>query len=230
MDGAGTASPLPLEGQSDTGLAVRAPRVALVHEWFTALAGSEKVVEQFCGLYPDADLFAVFADPDVVAATDWLRDRRLTTTFIQHLPLSAQRFRNYLLLMPMAVEQLDVSAFDVVISSSHAVAKGVLTGPDQQHISYVHSPIRYAWDLQHQYLREANLDRGVKGWVAKWMLHQMRIWDTRTAPGLRPLSRQSLDAPRLSRGRDGRASVRRRATGCQRGATLRGMFCVWVVR
>ena len=159
-------------------------RTALIHEWFTALAGSESVVEQLCHLYPDADLYAIYADPSVVASTEYLRDRRLETSFIKHLPRAAQSFRSYLLLMPLAVEQFDLSRYDLVISSSHAAAKGVLTGPDQLHISYVHSPIRYAWDLQHQYLREARLDRGMKGWVAKWMLHRMRIWDYRTAAGV----------------------------------------------
>jgi hypothetical protein len=86
--------------------------------------------------------------------------------------------------MPLAIEQLDVSSHDVILSSSHAVAKGVLTGPDQLHISYVHSPIRYAWDLQHQYLREANLNRGLKGIIAKWFLHKIRMWDYRTANGV----------------------------------------------
>lgn len=86
--------------------------------------------------------------------------------------------------MPLAIEQLDVSAADIVISSAHAVAKGVITGPDQLHISYVHSPIRYAWDLQHQYLRESGLNNGLKGWLAKWVLHKMRIWDCRTANGV----------------------------------------------
>lgn len=159
-------------------------RIALVHEWFTVLAGSEKVVEQLCGLYPQADLFAVIADAATVARTDYLRDRRLQTSFIQHLPFAAKSFRHYLSLMPLAVEQFDLSRYDLVLSSNHAVAKGVLTGPDQLHISYVHSPIRYAWDLQHQYLRESGLDRGLKGWVAKWMLHKMRIWDHRTAAGV----------------------------------------------
>ncbi|MDD9947792.1 MAG: glycosyltransferase family 4 protein [Myxococcales bacterium] len=159
-------------------------RTAIIHEWFTALAGSEKVVEQVCQLYPAADLFAVYADPKVVEGTDYLKHRRLQTTFIQHLPLAPKQFRSYLLLMPLAVEQLDVSSYEVVLSSSHAVAKGVLTGPDQLHISYVHSPIRYAWDLQHQYLREAKLAEGPKAWLAKWMLHKMRIWDYRTAAGV----------------------------------------------
>jgi glycosyltransferase involved in cell wall biosynthesis len=159
-------------------------RTALIHEWFTVLAGSEKVVEQLCHLYPRADLFAVFADPKIVASTDFLRDRQLQSSFIQALPGAAKFFRSYLMLMPLAVEQFDLSSYELVISSSHAVAKGVLTGPDQLHISYVHSPIRYAWDLQHQYLREARLDSGIKGWIAKWMLHEMRIWDHRTATGV----------------------------------------------
>jgi len=155
-----------------------------MHEWFTALAGSEKVVEQFCEIYPQADLFAVYADPTVVQQTDYLRDRNLTTTFIQNLPRASKSYRSYLPLMPLAVEQLDMSSYDVVISSSHAVAKGVLTGPDQLHISYVHSPIRYAWDLQHQYLRESGMSTGAKGWLAKLLLHKMRIWDVRTANGV----------------------------------------------
>ena len=159
-------------------------RVAIVHEWFTALAGSERVVEQMCALYPQADIYTVFADPKSVASADWLRSRRIFTSFIQGLPRAAKSYRAYLPLMPLAVEQIDLSQYDVVISSSHAVAKGVLTGPDQLHISYVHSPIRYAWDLQHQYLRESGLDRGVKGWLAKWLLHKIRLWDYRTAAGV----------------------------------------------
>lgn len=159
-------------------------KTALVHEWFTALAGSEKVVEQICHLYPQADIYTVYADPKLIATTDFLEGRKLTSSFIQNLPDASTKFRSYLLLMPLAVEQFDLSSYDVVLSSNHAVAKGVLTGPDQLHISYVHSPLRYAWDLQHQYLREAGLARGAKGWVAKWMLHKMRIWDYRTASGV----------------------------------------------
>ena len=155
-----------------------------MHEWFTALAGSEKVVEQFCDIYPEADLFAVYADPKVVQQTPYLRTRKLQTTFIQRLPRAAKSYRSYLPLMPLAVEQLDMSPYDLVISSNHAVAKGVLTGPDQLHISYVHSPIRYAWDLQHQYLRESGMSSGAKGWLAKLLLHKMRIWDVRTAHGV----------------------------------------------
>ena len=86
--------------------------------------------------------------------------------------------------MPLAVEQFDLSSYDLVISSSHAVAKGVITGPDQHHVCLCYSPIRYAWDLQHQYLRESGLDKGLKGWIAKYLLHRIRLWDVRTANGV----------------------------------------------
>jgi glycosyltransferase involved in cell wall biosynthesis len=159
-------------------------RVAVVHEWFTAIAGSEKVVEQILQIFPQADVFAVYADPRVVEATPFLKGRRLQTTFVQNLPGARKHYRSYMPLMPLAIEQLDLSAYDLIISSAHAVSKGVLTGPDQLHISYIHSPIRYAWDLQAQYLRESGLDRGLKGWLAKWMLHKIRLWDYRTAAGV----------------------------------------------
>lgn len=100
------------------------------------------------------------------------------------MPKARKKYRNYLPFMPIAIEQLDLSAYDVVISSSHCVAKGVLTGPNQIHISYVHSPIRYAWDLQHQYLREAGLTHGFKSKIARLIMHYMRIWDTRTSNGV----------------------------------------------
>lgn len=158
-------------------------KVAIVHEWLSSFAGSEKVVEQILKCFPDADVYAVC---DFLKPKDrlFLKNKNVTTTFIQKLPFAEKKFQAYLPLMPLAIEQIDLSAYDVVISSSHAVAKGVITGPDQIHISYVHSPIRYAWDFQHQYLREAGLDRGIKGWVAKFLLHKIRIWDFRTAAGV----------------------------------------------
>ncbi|ELS31820.1 MULTISPECIES: glycosyltransferase family 4 protein [Pseudanabaena] len=158
-------------------------RIAIVHEWFANYAGSERVVEQILNLFPKADLFAV-VDFLEDSKRDFIQNKKVTTTFIQNLPFAKTKFRQYLPLMPLAIEQLDLSAYDLVISSSHAVAKGVLTGPHQLHISYVHSPIRYAWDFQHQYLKESNLERGIKSWIARWILHQMRIWDTRTANGV----------------------------------------------
>ena len=155
-------------------------KIAIIHDWLVVYAGAEKVLEEIINLYPDADLFSLvdFIPDD---KRDFLKNKKVQTSFIQKLPFSKTKYRTYLPLMPLAVEQFDLSSYDLVISSSHAVAKGVITGPDQLHISYVHSPIRYAWDLQHQYLRESGLDSGVKGWIAKYLLHRIRKWDIGTA-------------------------------------------------
>ncbi len=158
-------------------------RVAVVHEWLVNHAGSEKVVEEILKIYPQADLFAVvdFLKPH---ERGFLQGKVAKTTFVQRLPGAEKRFRHYLPLMPLAMEQHDLSGYDLILSSSHAVAKGVLTGPDQLHVCYIHSPIRYAWDMQHQYLKESGMATGVKGTVAKLLLHYMRLWDTRTAAGV----------------------------------------------
>ncbi|WP_233885888.1 glycosyltransferase family 4 protein [Paraburkholderia flagellata] len=175
-----TGAVMPLRPLRPALAAGRAPRVAIVHDWLVTYAGAERVLEQILACFPDADLFSVV---DFVDAKDrtFLRGKRATTSFIQKLPGARKRYRAYLPFMPLAIEQLDVSGYDVVISSSHAVAKGVLTGPDQFHISYVHSPIRYAWDLQHQYLQESSLTRGPKSMLARLILHYIRNWDVRTA-------------------------------------------------
>ena len=158
-------------------------RIAIVHDWLVTYAGAERVLEQILLLYPEADLYAV-CDFVPEAERAFLQGRTPRTTFIQRLPWARRKYRGYLPLMPLAIEQLDLSGYDLVISSSHAVAKGVLTGLDQLHLSYVHSPLRYAWELQHQYLREARLTRGLKSWLARWQLHKLRIWDQRTAHGV----------------------------------------------
>jgi glycosyltransferase involved in cell wall biosynthesis len=157
-------------------------RVAIVHEWLVMRAGSERVVEEILALFPDADLFTLIcALPP--GQDDMLRGRKVTTSFLQSLPGAKTRHRMFMPLMPLAVEQFDLSGYDLIISSSHAVAKGVITGPNQIHISYIHSPMRYAWDLQHTYLAESKLTRGVKSFMARVLLHYLRIWDMRTAAG-----------------------------------------------
>jgi glycosyltransferase involved in cell wall biosynthesis len=134
-------------------------------------------------VYPQADIFATI---DFVPDKErfFLQGKPVKTTFIQKLPFARTKYRQYLPLTPLAVEQHDLSGYDLIISSNHAVAKGVLTGPDQLHVCMCYSPIRYAWDLQHQYLGESGLNKGLKGWIAKAILHYMRIWDYRTASGV----------------------------------------------
>ena len=153
---------------------------AIVHEWFESYAGSERVVEQLLRTFPSAEVLALV---DFLSGPDrsMLQGKPVRTSFIQRLPLARTQFRNYLPLMPLAVEQFDLSGHDVVISSNHAFAKGIITRPDQMHVSYVHTPIRYAWELQHEYLRQANLTRGLKSLLVRATLHYLRSWDRLTS-------------------------------------------------
>ncbi len=156
-------------------------KIAIIHDWFTTNAGAEKVVKEFLDIYPNADIFALvdfLSDKD---RKDILNNRKVTTSFIQNLPLAKTKFRNYIGLFPLAIEQFDLSEYDMILSSSHAFAKGVLIHSEQIHISYLHTPIRYAWDLYFRYLKENNLKRGFKATILKYILHKIRIWDYSTA-------------------------------------------------
>lgn len=166
-----------------SGIAPLLPRVALVHDWLTTYVGGERVLEQMIRLHPTADLFTTI---DVLSQQErgFLQGKKPVTSFAQHWPFLRRHYRKLLPLMMLAVEQLDVREYELVLSSSASVGKGVLTGPNQLHIAYVHSPMRYAWDMQHQYLRDAGLEHGVAAFLARWMLHRARIWDLRTANGV----------------------------------------------
>ena len=158
-------------------------RVAIVHEWLDSYAGSERVLEQMLAVLPEADLFALvdFLPP---ARRAFLRGKRPRTSFLQKLPLARRGFRKYLALMPLAVEQFDLTGYDLVISSNHAIAKGATTGPDQLHLCMCYSPMRYVWDLYHEYLSASGLTRGPKSWAARVVLHYLRQWDVRASSGV----------------------------------------------
>jgi glycosyltransferase involved in cell wall biosynthesis len=151
-----------------------------VHEWLTEWGGSEDCLRMMLRCYPQAQVYATI---DYLSAKD--RERLgagdIRTTFLQRAPFVQKRFWNYLPVTGLAVEGHDVGAADLVISSSHAFAKGVVTRAGQLHVSYVYSPMRYAWDLHHEYLRDYKLDRGLKGMLARYMFHRLRIWDRQTA-------------------------------------------------
>src|SRR5205807_5254939 len=115
---------------------------------------------------------------------DFIRNKPVRSTFIQKLPLARKKHRHYLPLMPLAIEQLDVSGYDIVISSSYLAAKGIITRPDQLHICYCHSPVRFAWDMQRQYLAQSGLIKGLKSFAAKVLLHYIRGWDVRSSNGV----------------------------------------------
>lgn len=155
-------------------------KTAIVHEWLITYAGSERVFGQIAGLYPDADLYSLL---DFLADDDrgFILDRRATTSFIQRLPMAKEKYRDYLVLMPFAIKRFDLSGYDLIITSSHTVAKGVRTFPGQIHICYCHTPMRYIWDLQNQYLKEAGLDRGIRGAILKALFSRLRKWDVSTS-------------------------------------------------
>lgn len=152
------------------------PRVALVHEWLVTPAGSEAVLRELVRLLPDADLFCLI---DGLTAADRARlgVGHPRTTWLQRLPRVARYYRALLPLMPGAIERLDLSPYDVVISNSHAVAKGVRPRVGAVHLCHCCSPIRYAWDLREQYLREAGLNRAPLAWLARYLLERIRRWD-----------------------------------------------------
>jgi glycosyltransferase involved in cell wall biosynthesis len=158
-------------------------RIAVVHDQLYTIGGAEQVLREILQCYPTADLFALFdlLPPD---QRSFLAGRRVTTTGLQRLPGLRRFHRHYLPFMPFQIEQLDLRGYDIVISSSYLVAKGVIVGPDQLHVCYVHSPMRYAWDMQFQYLEEMGLERGVAGFVLRRVLHRMRLWDHRSAAGV----------------------------------------------
>jgi len=156
-------------------------RIAIVHDWLVTYGGAERVLEQLLLLFPQADLFTLC---DFLPAADrgFLQGRTITTSVIQKLPRAGNWYRRYLPVMPYAIEQFDLGGYDLVISSSHAVAHGVLTNSDQLHLSYFNNTMVYVWDLYHHYLRGAGLHRGLGGLIARPLLHYVRTWDAATAP------------------------------------------------
>jgi glycosyltransferase involved in cell wall biosynthesis len=155
---------------------------ALVHEWFTprSVGGAELVVQQFDALLEQPQL-AALVDGESARPESWLAGRSIHTSFVQHLPWGVSHVQQYLPLLPLAIEQLDLAPYPLVISSSHLVAKGVLTSPDQCHLSYVHTPVRYAWDQMHAYLRQSALARRGLSPLIRWQLHRLRQWDVLSA-------------------------------------------------
>jgi len=156
-------------------------KYALVHEWLTpkATGGSELVVREILN-HIDADLYALI-DFESINPQSYLFERQIGTTFLQHFPFARNGVQRYIPLLPLAIEQLDLRAYDVILSSSHTVAKGVLTGSGQLHICYCHSPMRFAWDLTFDYLHNSQLGRGPQGFLTRYLLHRIRQWDVLTA-------------------------------------------------
>ncbi|MEO0031229.1 MAG: hypothetical protein RIS94_987 [Pseudomonadota bacterium] len=165
---------LPSVHPRDTGALALRPfrRVAIVHYWLVTMRGGERVLERLLRLFPEADIFTHVYDP--AGVSDLIRARTVRTSFIQKLPFARTRYQSYLPLMPMALEQLDLRGYDLVISSESGPAKGVICAPDALHLCYVHSPMRYLWDHYHDY-REAT---GLVNRLAMPLLcHRLRQWE-----------------------------------------------------
>ncbi len=158
-------------------------KIAVVHDWLPLLAGAETVLEQIMKVYPDADVYTLF---------DFLTDeerasigvKNITTSYLNKFPKVKKYYRHLFPFYPLAIEDFDLFDYDVVLSSSHTAAKGVITGAHQVHVSYVHSPVRYAWDFTHRYLKQTGYDKGLKGLLVKYLLSRYRLWDYRTANGV----------------------------------------------
>lgn len=156
-------------------------KYALIHEWLTPLAtgGSELVVKEILQ-HIDADLYAMIdfesSNPD-----SYLYKRKIGTTFLQKMPMAKKGVQKYLPLLPLAIEQIDLREYDIVLSSSHAVAKGVITSPQQLHICYCHTPMRYAWEMTFDYLDNSKAGRGIAGILTRYILHRLREWDVISA-------------------------------------------------
>jgi UDP-N-acetylmuramyl pentapeptide phosphotransferase/UDP-N-acetylglucosamine-1-phosphate transferase/glycosyltransferase involved in cell wall biosynthesis len=170
---------------SDVGELFPNLRVAIVHDFLYTYAGAERVLEQLVALFPHADLFALF-DFLPEHLRGFIRNKPVQSTFIQRMPFARGHHRAYLPLMPLAIEQIDISSYDIVISSSYLVAKGILTRPDQLHICYCHTPVRFAWDLQSQYLDSPKSGplAAAKLSLARVILHYIRNWDIRSSHGV----------------------------------------------
>jgi glycosyltransferase involved in cell wall biosynthesis len=150
--------------------------VAIVHYWLVGMRGGEKVVEALCRMFPQADIFTHVYVPERVSET--IRAHKVTTSFIAALPGAARRHRRYLPLMPLALEQLDLRGYDLILSSESGPAKGVIPPPDCAHLCYCHSPMRYLWNMFHDY-------RDASGPLTRLLMpplaHYLRNWDALSA-------------------------------------------------
>jgi glycosyltransferase involved in cell wall biosynthesis len=153
-------------------------RVAIIHYWFVSYRGGERVVEALASMFPQADLFCVVANPETLP--DSLRGHRLRTSFLQKLPGSNRWHRRFLPLYPLALEQFDLSGYDLVISSESGPAKGVITSAGTCHICYCHSPMRYVWDFYHSYRNGSSMG-GFSRPVFTLASHYLRMWDAASA-------------------------------------------------
>src|SRR6202022_1545348 len=149
-------------------------KVAIIHYWLVGMRGGEKVIEALCEMSPQADIFTHVYVPEMVS--ERIRQHRVIPTFINALPRAATMYKTYLPLYPLALEQFDLRGYDLVISSESGPAKGVITSSSTGHVSYCHSPMRYIWDMYHEYTNDEDM-KGLTRFIFKAVAHYMRMWD-----------------------------------------------------
>lgn len=178
-------------------------RVAFVHDWLTGMRGGEKVLESLCRLFPEAPIYTLFHFPGTVS--EEIESHPIHTSFLQRLPGLRRHYRRYLPLFPWAVEDFELDGYDLVVSSSHCVARGIVPAPGARHVSYCHTPMRYAWDQEHAYFpQRRGLLARLRGGILSWL----RAWDVSTVPRTdRFLANSSFVAARIRRYYGRRATV-----------------------
>lgn len=157
--------------------------VAVVHDWCPAFRGGERVLSELCRILDGRDVYTLFEFLSEEVKREHFPDVDFRTSVADRLPMIERYYRALFFACPFLVEQFDVTGYDAVVSSSAAFSRGVLTRPDQPHLCYVHSPIRYAWDEQFSYLEQGRMGYGPSGLLFRYLLHRLRAWDTRTAHG-----------------------------------------------
>jgi glycosyltransferase involved in cell wall biosynthesis len=158
-------------------------KIAIVHDWCPSFRGGERVLAELCAMFPGAEVFTLFDFLPKEVKDEYFPGVAFHTSVANRFWKVEKYYRGLFFACPFLIEQFDVTGFDVVISSSAAFARGVITRPDQPHLSYIHSPVRYAWDEQFSYLAQARLGYGPKGLAFRYLLHKLRNWDVRTAHG-----------------------------------------------
>ena len=149
-------------------------KVAFIHDWLNGMRGGERCLEALCELYPAADLYSLFYERGKLLPT--IESHRIQTSFVQKLPFVFKKYRHYLPLFPVAIEQFDLREYDLVVSLSHCVANGVITRPNACHIGYTFTPMRYAWDLYFDYFGGKRAGR-VSKWIIPYFMNYLRMWD-----------------------------------------------------
>ncbi len=144
-------------------------KIALVHDWLTGMRGGERCLEVFCELFPDADLFTLLHVPGSVSPI--IERLNIKTSFIQGFPFSRKGYRKYLPFFPMAIERFILKRYDLILSLSHCVAKGIIPSPDSVHVSYLLTPMRYAWDMYEDYFGKG------RNRIISMVMHYLRMWD-----------------------------------------------------